>query len=126
VGLVDILRVGDTIDLRDGLHPAERAERTLRLFLGETLYAQLETQHFLDVSSVHYAELNLPQFYIQTRSTGRFFNKFCGYQFGIRNHSAIPMKTWRRCTQPFTVTCSFSNLSCLAIVLMAGIQYMLK
>jgi hypothetical protein len=36
VGLADILRVGDTIDLGDGLRPAERAERTLRLFLGET------------------------------------------------------------------------------------------
>jgi hypothetical protein len=27
----------------------------LRLFLGETLYTQLETQHFLDVSSVRFA-----------------------------------------------------------------------
>jgi hypothetical protein len=56
VGLADILRVGDMIDLGDGLRPAERAERTLRLFLGETLYAQLERQHFLDVSSVHFAD----------------------------------------------------------------------
>jgi hypothetical protein len=55
VGLADILRVGDTIDLGDGLQPAARAERTLRLFLGETLYTQLERQHFLDVSSVRYA-----------------------------------------------------------------------
>jgi hypothetical protein len=55
VGLADILRVGDTFDLGDGLQPAERAERTLRLFLGETLYAQLERQHFLDVSSVRFA-----------------------------------------------------------------------
>jgi hypothetical protein len=55
VGLADILRVGDTVDQDDGLRPAERAERTLRLFLGETLYAQLERQHFLDVSSVRFA-----------------------------------------------------------------------
>jgi hypothetical protein len=55
VGLADILRVGDTVDLGDGLQPAERAERTLRLFLGEMLYVQLETQHFLDVSSVRFA-----------------------------------------------------------------------
>jgi len=54
-GLSDILRVGDQIDLGDGYTPTQRAENTLRLFLGEELYAQLESQHFLDVSSVHYA-----------------------------------------------------------------------
>jgi hypothetical protein len=55
LGLADILRVGDRVDLGDGLTPARRAEHTLRLFLGEVLYAQLEQQHFLDVSSVRYA-----------------------------------------------------------------------
>lgn len=52
IGLSDILRVGDQIDLGDGLRPVERAENTLRLFLGETLYGQLNEQGFLDVSSV--------------------------------------------------------------------------
>lgn len=52
IGLSDILRVGDQIDLGDGLRPVERAENTLRLFLGETLYGQLAAQGFLDVSSV--------------------------------------------------------------------------
>jgi hypothetical protein len=55
LGLGDILRVGDQIDLGDGYTPVQRAENTLRLFLGEQLYIQLEHQHFLDVSSVHYA-----------------------------------------------------------------------
>lgn len=55
LGLGDILRVGDQIDLGDGYTPAQRAENTLRLFLGEQLYTQLEHQHFLDVSSAHYA-----------------------------------------------------------------------
>lgn len=55
LGLSDILRVGDQIDLGDGYTPVQRAENTLRLFLGEELYAQLEHQHFLDVSSVCYA-----------------------------------------------------------------------
>src|SRR5262249_25158139 len=55
IGLADILRVGDQEDLGDGLTPTQRAENTLRLFLGETLYQQLETNHFLDVSSVRYA-----------------------------------------------------------------------
>jgi hypothetical protein len=53
--LVDILRVGDQIDLGDQYTPVQRAENTLRLFLGEELYTQLERQHFLDVSSVLYA-----------------------------------------------------------------------
>ena len=55
LGLADILRVGDQVDLGDGFTPVQRAENTLRLFLGDSLYAQLERQHFLDVSSVHYA-----------------------------------------------------------------------
>jgi hypothetical protein len=55
IGLVDILRVGDQIDLGDGLTPAQRAENTLRLFLGDELYMQLERQHFLDVCSILYA-----------------------------------------------------------------------
>ncbi len=54
--LSDILRVGDQVDLGDGYTPVQRAENTLRLFLGEELYAQLESQHFLDVSSVYYAQ----------------------------------------------------------------------
>ncbi|HEX7736052.1 MAG TPA: hypothetical protein VF458_14395 [Ktedonobacteraceae bacterium] len=54
LGLGDILRVGDQVDLGDGYTPVQRAENTLRLFLGETLYAQLERQHFLDVSSIRY------------------------------------------------------------------------
>ena len=56
IGLGDILRIGDVEDLGDGLRPTERAERTLRLFLGEQLYQQLETRGFLDVSSVRYVE----------------------------------------------------------------------
>lgn len=56
IGLGDILRVGDQVDLGDGYTPVQRAENTLRLFLGESLYAQLERQHFLDVSSVLYPQ----------------------------------------------------------------------
>jgi hypothetical protein len=56
IGLGDILRIGDVEDLGDGLRPMQRAEQTLRLFLGEQLYKHLETQGFLDVSSVRYAE----------------------------------------------------------------------
>lgn len=55
LGLDDILRVGDRVNLGDGYTPTQRAENTLRLFLGEVLYAQLEQLHFLDVSSVRYA-----------------------------------------------------------------------
>lgn len=58
LGLSDILRVGDQIDLGDGATPKQRAENTLRLFLGEELYTRLERQHFLDVSSVRYAAEN--------------------------------------------------------------------
>jgi hypothetical protein len=56
IGLGDILRIGDVEDLGDGLGPTQRAEQTLRLFLGEQLYQQLETCGFLDVSSVRYAD----------------------------------------------------------------------
>ncbi|HEY4033782.1 MAG TPA: hypothetical protein VGL94_07465 [Ktedonobacteraceae bacterium] len=56
IGLGDILRVGDQVDLGDGYNPTQRAENTLRLFLGEELYAQLQRQNFLDVSSVLYAQ----------------------------------------------------------------------
>jgi hypothetical protein len=56
IGLGDILRIGDVEDLGDGLRPMQRAEQTLRFFLGEQLYQQLETDGFLDVSSVRYAE----------------------------------------------------------------------
>jgi len=56
IGLSDILRVGDRVDQGDGLRPTERAENTLRLFLGETLYSQLERQQFLDVSSQQYPQ----------------------------------------------------------------------
>jgi hypothetical protein len=55
IGIRDILRVGDTVDLGDGLQPHERAENTLRLFLGD-LYLQLERDGYLDVSSQLYPE----------------------------------------------------------------------
>lgn len=55
IGLADILRVGDVTDQGDGLRPEQRAEQTLRLFIGETLYQQLEGQGYIDISSVHYA-----------------------------------------------------------------------
>jgi len=45
-----ILAIGDQRDLRDGLTPMQRAENTLRLFLGPQ-HALLERQGFLDVSS---------------------------------------------------------------------------
>ena len=56
LGLADILRVGDQVNLGDGLRPTERAENTLRLFLGETLCSQLAQQGFLDVSSQQYPQ----------------------------------------------------------------------
>ena len=56
LGFGDILRVGDVRDLGDQLLPEQRAENTLRLFLGEDLYLQLERQGYLDVSSVLYPE----------------------------------------------------------------------
>ena len=51
IGLTDILRVGDIIDQGDGLTPRQRAANTLRLFVGEETFNQLERQGFLDVSS---------------------------------------------------------------------------
>jgi len=45
-----ILAIGDQRDLGDGLTPMQRAENTLRLFLGPQ-HALLERQGFLDVSS---------------------------------------------------------------------------
>lgn len=55
VGLRDILRVGDRPDLGDGLTPIQRAENTLRLFLGP-MFEQLAAQGFLDVSSTLYPQ----------------------------------------------------------------------
>jgi len=52
IGLADILRVGDIV--QPGRDPRVVAEQTLALFLGEELYAKLEQQGFLDVSSVRY------------------------------------------------------------------------
>jgi len=46
----EILAIGDQRDLGDGLTPMQRAENTLRLFLGPQ-HALLERQGFLDVSS---------------------------------------------------------------------------
>jgi len=46
----EILAIGDQRDLGDGLTPTQRAENTLRLFLGPQ-HALLEHQGFLDVSS---------------------------------------------------------------------------
>jgi hypothetical protein len=88
LGLVDILRVGDQVDLGDGYTPIQRAENTLRLFLGETLYAQLERQHFLDVSSVRYASerrvyrvrrdpAKRRERRVRVFANGRYVNDFC-------------------------------------------------
>ena len=55
LSLSGILRVGDQVDLHDGLTPRQRAENTLQLFLGD-LYPLLEHQGFLDVSSAVYAQ----------------------------------------------------------------------
>ena len=54
LGLGDILRVGDQVNLGDGLTPEQRANNTLRLFLGD-LYPQIERNGFIDVPSTHYA-----------------------------------------------------------------------
>jgi len=57
IGFADVLRLDNVVDLGDGLTPAQRAENTLQLFLGETLYRQLGRQGFLDVPSrLHGAE----------------------------------------------------------------------
>ena len=50
----DILRVAGTPAA--GHTPAERAEGTLRLLLGDDLYTQLSTDGYLDVPSVHFAD----------------------------------------------------------------------
>lgn len=49
-GVRDLLTIGDRADRGDGLSPQQRAEQTLRLFLGP-LYADLQRQGFLDVPS---------------------------------------------------------------------------
>lgn len=49
----DILQIGNQTDLGDGLQPIQRAENTLRMFLGAQ-YPLLEHQGFLDVSSARY------------------------------------------------------------------------
>ncbi len=88
LGLADILRVGDQVDLGDGYTPTQRAENTLRLFLGEELYAQLERQHFLDVSSVRYASerrvyrvrrdpAKRRERRVRVFTNGRYVNDFC-------------------------------------------------
>lgn len=51
-GIADLMRVGERTNLGDGLRPEQRAEHTLRLFLGETMYTTLERQGFLDVPSL--------------------------------------------------------------------------
>lgn len=56
IGLMDILRVGDIVNQGDGLTPTIRAENTLRLYLGDDLYSQLDNQGFLDISSVLHAD----------------------------------------------------------------------
>jgi len=49
-GVADLLKIGERKDLGDGLTPKQRAEGTLRLFLGP-LYQQVQTQGYLDVPS---------------------------------------------------------------------------
>jgi hypothetical protein len=49
-GLADILRVGERTNLGDGLTPEQRAEATLRLFLGD-YYNQWQRDGYLDVPS---------------------------------------------------------------------------
>jgi hypothetical protein len=49
-GLADILRVGERTNLGDGLMPDQRAEATLRLFLGE-YYTAWQRDGYLDVPS---------------------------------------------------------------------------
>jgi hypothetical protein len=85
---VDILRVGDMVDLGDGRSPAQRAENTLRLFLGEQLYRQLGQHGFLDVPSVRYAAqqrvyrlrrdaANARERRVRVFEHGRYVNDFC-------------------------------------------------
>lgn len=57
IGVRDLLAIGNQTDLGDGLRPQQRAEHTLRLFLGP-LYADLQRQGFLDVPSrAHYGRV---------------------------------------------------------------------
>ncbi|MFP4437793.1 MAG: hypothetical protein ACLFVO_11135 [Chloroflexaceae bacterium] len=81
-----ILQIGDQRDLGDGLTPTQRAENTLRLFLGATTYALLEQQHFLDVSSglrpgrVYRVRRDPQKRYerrIRVFEGGRYVNDFC-------------------------------------------------
>jgi hypothetical protein len=53
IGVRDLLAIGEQTDLGDGLRPQQRAEATLRMFLGP-MYGQLQRQGFLDVSSRRY------------------------------------------------------------------------
>jgi hypothetical protein len=80
-----ILAIGDQRDLGDGLTPAQRAENTLRLFLGPQ-HALLERQGFLDVSSGLYPGRVYrlrrdPQRRYERRvrvfEQGRYVNDFC-------------------------------------------------
>ncbi len=81
-----ILQIGNQRDLGDGLTPAQRAENTLRLFLGTSTYALLEHQHFLDVSSglrpgrVYRVRRDPQKRYerrIRVFADGRYVNDFC-------------------------------------------------
>jgi hypothetical protein len=80
-----ILAIGDQRDLGDGLTPAQRAENTLRMFLGPQ-HALLERQGFLDVSSgLHPGRVSRlrrdPQRRYERRvrvfEQGRYVNDFC-------------------------------------------------
>ena len=53
IGLHDLLQLGTATDLGDGLQPAQRAEHTLQLFLGQQ-YTLLQQNHFLDIPSRHF------------------------------------------------------------------------
>ena len=81
----EILAIGDQRDLGDGLTPAQRAENTLRLFLGPQ-HTLLERQGFLDVSSgLHpgrvYRLRRDPQRRYERRvrvfEQGRYTNDYC-------------------------------------------------
>lgn len=81
----EILAIGDQRDLGDGLTPAQRAENTLRLFLGPQ-HALLERQGFLDVSSglypgrVYRLRRDTQRRYerrVRVFEQGRYCNDFC-------------------------------------------------
>lgn len=89
VALADILRVADRTDLGDGLTPAERAENTLRLFLGD-LYPTLQAQGFLDVSSARYtAEQRVYRLRRSARSYPRRIRVFERGQY-VRDLCVVP------------------------------------